>query len=210
VESSKEVLGPEWGVGDRVKADWVSAGPAQARARNNVNTSRRVRGDLPNIALYERIADATALYPGGHRRPKGHLEDGKSGSLPSLRSVACIWSLNTFTIGWAERLESARRRRTTGKISQQVDPDIRPGGQPHNRDADRDRWVEGSAGNVADRKRPHQHREPDRQPVERIARRALGRSDVQYDVNERKGEKKFCQKCGYRCRVEWCNNAPTL
>src|ERR1700691_5793685 len=61
VESSKEVLGPEWGVGDRVKADWVSAGPAQARARNNVNTSRRVRGDLPNIALYERIADATAL-----------------------------------------------------------------------------------------------------------------------------------------------------
>ena len=61
MESSKEVLGPEWGVGDRVKADWVSAGPAQARARNNVNTSRRVRGDLPNIALYERIADATAL-----------------------------------------------------------------------------------------------------------------------------------------------------
>jgi hypothetical protein len=127
VESSKEVLGPEWGVGDRVKADWVSAGPAQARARNNVNTSRRVRGDLPNIALYERIADATALYPGGHRRPNGHLQDGKSGGLPSLRLIACNWSLNIFTIGWTQRFESARRRRTTGKISQQVDPDIRPG-----------------------------------------------------------------------------------
>jgi hypothetical protein len=131
-----------------VEEDGVSAGPAQARARNNVNTRRRVKGDLRldrdnyvqqgwsvrtlarlllcNITLYERIADATALYPGGHRRPKGHLRDGKSGSLPSLRSIACIWPLNLFTIGWTQRLESARRRRTTSKISQQVNPDIRP------------------------------------------------------------------------------------
>ncbi len=105
----------------------MSAGPAQARARNNVNTRRRVRGDLPHIALYERIADATALLAWWTQMAKRHLEDGKSGSLPSLRSIACIWSMNIFTIGWTQRLESARRRRTTGKISQQVDPDIRPG-----------------------------------------------------------------------------------
>ena len=164
---------------------------------------------LCNITLYDRIADATALYP-VDRRSKGHLQDGESGSLPSLWSIACIWSMNIFTIGRTQRLESARCYRSTGKLSQQVNPDIRPGRQPHNGDADRDRWVEGSAGNVADGKRPHQHREPDRQPVKRIARRALCRSDVQYDVNERKGEKKLCQKCGYSCRVERCNTAPTL
>jgi hypothetical protein len=50
------------------------------------------------------------------------------------------------------------------------------------------------------RKTPHHHRESDRQSVKRIARRALSRSDVQYDINERKGEKKFCQKRGYSCR----------
>ena len=82
------------------------------------------------------------------------LAGGKSGSLPFLRSIAGIWSMNIFTIGWTQRLESARRHRTAGKISQQVDPDIRPGRQPHNGDAGRDRWVEGSTGDVADGNAP--------------------------------------------------------
>src|SRR5271168_177383 len=35
---------------------------------------------------------------------------------------------NIFAVGWTQRLESARRHR--GKISYQVNPDIRPGRQP--------------------------------------------------------------------------------
>jgi hypothetical protein len=35
--------------------------------------------------------------------------------------------MNIFTIGWNQRLESARCHRTAGKISLQVNSDIRPG-----------------------------------------------------------------------------------
>src|SRR5260370_30987231 len=102
--------------------------------------------------------------------------------------------MNIFTFGWIQYLESACGHRSAGKFSYQVNPDIRPGRQPENGDARRDRWVERSTGDVADGKRPHQHRESDGQPVERIARSTLGRSYIQHDVNERKGEKKLCQK----------------
>src|SRR5258708_9657500 len=118
--------------------------------------------------------------------------------------------MNIFTLGWIQCLESFRRYRSAGKIGYQVNPDILPGRQPENRDARRHRWVERSTGDVADGKRPHQHRESDRQPVERIARRALGRSDVQHDVNERKGEKKLRQKRGYSLRLERYNSRPSL
>src|SRR5260370_33986386 len=97
--------------------------------------------------------------------------------------------MNIFTVGWIQYLESACGHRGAAKFSYQVNPDILPGRQPENGDTRRDRWVEGSAGDVADGKRPHQHRESDRQPIERVSRRTLGRSDVQHDVNERKGEK---------------------
>jgi len=72
-------------------------------------------------------------------------------------------------IGWIECLESTCRHRSAGKISDQINPDIRPGRQPEDRDTHRDRWIERSTGNVADRKRPHQHRESDRETIKRIA-----------------------------------------
>src|SRR6266702_3251397 len=82
--------------------------------------------------------------------------------------------MNIFTVGRIQCLESARCYRSAGKISYKVNPDIRPGRQPHNGDARRDRWVERSTGNVADGKRPYQHGESDRQPIERSAGTVAG------------------------------------
>jgi hypothetical protein len=112
--------------------------------------------------------------------------------------------------GCIECLESARRHRRAGKISHQINPEIRPGRQPENGHTHRDRWVERSAGNAADGKRSRQHRESDRQPIKRVARCALGRSDVQHDLNQRKGEKKLCHKRGYSRWLERCNSGPSL
>ena len=65
------------------------------------------------------------------------------------------------------------------------------GREAHGRDADRDRRVERSARDRPDGKRPDDDREADRQPVERVARRPLGRRGVQDDVDQREREQEL-------------------
>lgn len=39
--------------------------------------------------------------------------------------------MNVVTLGWIEYLESARRDRTAGKVTDKVNPEVRPGRQTH-------------------------------------------------------------------------------
>jgi len=53
------------------------------------------------------------------------------------------------------------------------------------------RRIESAARNRADRESAHHHRKANRQAVKRIPGGRLGRGDVENDVSEREGEKKF-------------------
>src|SRR5215472_1230370 len=78
--------------------------------------------------------------------------------------------------------------RASSEVGQQVDPDVRPGKQAHDRSAERDSGIEGAAADAPDRRGASENREADRQAVEGVPRVILAGCDVQYHGGEREGE----------------------
>src|SRR6516164_1772855 len=115
-----------------------------------------------------------------------------------------------LSVGRIQCLESARSQSTAGKIGHEIDPEIGPGGESHDRDAHGNRWVERSTGNVAHGKRSHHHCKTDGKAIKRIARRTLCCCGVQNDVDKSKGEKKLCKEGRQHRQLDWCNSSGTL
>ncbi len=97
-------------------------------------------------------------------------------------------SENGSSIFWIEELEHGGGDDPSAEVSQQINPEVRPGREAHNRNAHRDCRVERCAGNAADSEGASHDCEADGQAVVGVTCVGLRGSTVKHDIDQSERE----------------------